>query len=231
MENLLHEYIEKTFRDMEHAQPALTGPVVTLSREYGCPSKLIAQALTDHLNHRSDAAKTGRWRFINKEIVESAARELELKPVEMNYLLSSGGKGVLEDIMASFSPLYVSDHRIRKTITKVVNDIAHKGNIVIVGRGGVGVLHGRPATLHVRLTAPIEWRIPQICLLRNVSEHEAVKLAQETDKKRTALIELLSGRKFSSYLFDLTFNCQTMTMDEIVDTIAGAMRAKKMLTV
>ena len=43
MENLLREYLEKAFteRTLPHNDP--NGPVVTISREFGCPSKLVAQ--------------------------------------------------------------------------------------------------------------------------------------------------------------------------------------------
>lgn len=229
MENLLREYLEKNFTETTAPQHHQIGPAVTISREYGCPSKLIAQMLADSLNRRPGADPKHKWHYINKEIVEGLANELELKTVEINYLLSSGGKGILEDIMASFSPLYVSDHRIRKTIVKVVNDMARRGNMVIVGRGGVGVLHGMPGVLNIRLQAPIEWRIPEICKLRNVSEHEAEKLAHETDKKRTSLIELISGGRFHPYLFDITFNCATQSKEDIVHCITGMMAVKHMI--
>lgn len=229
MENLLREYLEKAFteRTLPHNDP--NGPVVTISREFGCPSKLVAQKLTESLNKVPGSGIPYPWQYINKEIVETMATELDLKTVEVNYLLSSGKKGVLEDIMASFSPLYISDHRIRKTITKVVREIAFRGHVVIVGRGSVAVLHHRPNTLHIRLQAPLEWRIPEICKLRDVGESEAVKLAREMDKKRTMLIELLYGEAYDSYLFDISLNCQTLSQAEIVQTIMGSMRSRQMI--
>lgn len=229
MENLLREYLEKAFTERPLLPYDTKGPVVTISREFGCPSKLVAQKLTESLNKLPESGDRRHWEYINKEIVETMARELDLKTVEVNYLLSSGKKGVLEDIMASFSPLYISDHRIKKTIAKVVNDIASKGHVVIVGRGSVGVLHNRPNTLHIRLQAPLEWRIPEICKLRNVGESEARKLAQEMDKKRTMLIELLYGGKYDRYLFDISFNCQTLSQNDMVQTIIGSMKARKMI--
>ena len=229
MENLLREYLEKSFPEKPGDTPCGNGPVITISREFGCPSKLIGQQLTELLNKSAEKSKTHRWRFISKEIVVTAARELELKFTEMNYLLSSGGKGLMDDVLASFSQPYVNKHKIRKTITNVITAMAQKGHVVIAGRGGVGVLHGCPNAIHIRLQAPIEWRIREVCNLREISESEAKKIARDTDLKRTALIELMLNEKFTPYLFDLTFNCNTLSREEIVYTIVNLMEAKKMI--
>ncbi|MCK9204405.1 MAG: cytidylate kinase-like family protein [Bacteroidales bacterium] len=227
MENLLRFYIERALREPEVGKTTGSGPVVTISREFGCPSKPIGQMLTDTLNKVLVSAPVIKWRFINKELVESAANELNIQTNDLNYFMSSVGKGLLEDVLVSFTPGYVSSHRIRHTITNIISAMAQHGHFVIAGRGSVGVLHNHPNAIHVRLQAPIEWRIPEICKLRDVNADEALKLAHDTDKKRTALIELMYGHKFHPYLFDLHFNCSTLTKEQIVQTIMGLMKAKK----
>ncbi len=229
MENILREYMERSFQDEENLKPCGPGPIVTISREFGCPSKLIGQLLTDTINHQYAGPHHLHWRFISKEVVESAAKELELSPTEVNYMLSAGSRGVLSDVLASFTTYYVSNHRMKKTIRKVIGELAQKGRMVIVGRGGVGVLNDCRNVIHIRLQAPLEWRIPEICKLRGVSREAAIKLAEETDQKRKSLIELVYGDKFTPYLFDLDFNCQRLSMQEIVDTIIGLMVSKKMI--
>ncbi len=229
MENLLREYLERAFADRGIEQQKGPGPVVTISRESGCPSKLVAQLLTSELNRFNGIDTPGKWRFINKEVVEAIAKRLELNPAEVNYLLSAGTKGLIEDVMASFSQSYVSSHRIRKTISSVVRSIAEQGYVVIVGRGGAGILQHAPATVHIRLQAPREWRIGETCTSGNLSRPEASKLVDEMDKKRIALIELMTGGKFHPTLFDICLNCQTLSIEEIVHTIIGLMESKKLI--
>lgn len=230
MENLLREYLERKFPEPDREGVFQNGPVVTVSREFGCPSKMIAQMLTDALNKRPGIVSRNHWRFINKEIVEQAARELNVKPTDMNFLLSSPDKGLIQDLMTSFSQTYVSNARIRKTITNAIRSAARQGQVVLVGRGGVGILRNCPNTLHIRLSAPLEWRIPEICKLRGINAVEARKLALETDKKRSALIEMFSGIKFHPYLFDITYNCSTMTREEIVSTTISLMAARRLIS-
>ncbi|MEI6681343.1 MAG: cytidylate kinase-like family protein [Bacteroidota bacterium] len=228
MENLLREYMDRAFAERGTIPQSGPGPVVTLSREFGCPSKLIAQQLTEKLNHHAGDGQPGIWRFISKEVVEATARRLELNPNEVNYLMSSGNKGIIGDVLASFSPTYVSNLRMRNTIRAVVNSLAGQGHVVIVGRGGVGVLQHHPNTLHVRLLAPREWRITQVCKSRNLNTSEASRLVDEMDKKRASLIELMTGEKFNPCLFDITINCSSLSLDEITGTIMGLMETKKM---
>jgi cytidylate kinase len=229
MENLLRDYMDRAFSERGIEKLSSPGPVITISREFGCPSKLIAQKLASELNRLDDSVKPKKWRFINKEVVEATARRLELNPTDVNFLLNSGGKGIIEDVLASFTTTYVSNHRMRKTVSMVVRSIADQGYVIIVGRGGVGILQRYPNTLHIRLQAPQEWRISEISKTRNLSTLEASRMVAEMDKKRTAFIEMMTGGKFHPYLFDISFNCGSLAIEEIVGTIIGLMETKKMI--
>jgi cytidylate kinase len=229
MENILKIYFEKQYLEQELPKPNAPGPVITISREFGCPSKAIAQMLTDALNKRLVKTSVPKWKFINKEVVEEAARKLDIKTVEMNYLISLGEKGIIEDLLTSFSPNYVSSRKIKKILTDVLNAIASQGQAIFVGRGSVAILQKRPNVLHIRLNAPQEVRIHSICNSRNLKAAEAVKLVDEMDKKRTRLIEFLLGHKFDPCIFDLTFNCHSFSKEDIVESIIKIMEIRKMI--
>jgi hypothetical protein len=229
MENLLREYMDRAFAERGIDRQSGPGPVVTISREFGCPSKLIAHLLVHKLNNRNDDGKPKKWRYVNKEVVEAAAKHLELNSTEINYLISSGGKGLVEDVLASFSPTYVSNLRMRKTIISVVKSIAEQGYVVVVGRGGAAILHDYPNTLHIRLMAPLNWRIKAVCQSGNLDIRDASRLVDEMDKKRTAFIELIAGSKFDPYIFHAAFNCGLLSREETVDGILALMESKKMI--
>jgi cytidylate kinase len=229
MENILKSYLEKRFLEQELLNSPGPKPVVTISREFGCPSKPIAQMLTDALNKRIAKPGIPKWRCISKEIVEESARKLDIKTVEMNYLLSTSEKGLVEDILTSFAAPYVSSHKIKKILNDVIRTLAMQGHLVFVGRGSVAILQGSPEALHIRLQAPLEWRVQGICKSRGLSEAEALRLTNETDKKRTALIELLLGRKYGPHLFDVIFNCNTFSKEDIVQSIMKIMEVRNMI--
>ena len=228
MENLLLKYMGKGLSE-EILPAAGIKPLLTISREFGCPSKIIAQMIVDALNKKGEITHARKWKFINKEVLESAAKELQLNPFDVKYLLSAGGKSLLEDVLVSFSSRYASNIKIKRTLIHVVNTIAHSGYVVLVGRGSAAILHGHAGTLHIRLQAPADWRIQEICKLKNVTEPEAVRMMSETDRKRKALYEMILGRKFDPDLFDLILNCSTLSKQHIVGTIISLMESREMI--
>jgi cytidylate kinase len=228
MENLLFQYMQNRFLEMQRNQPGESAPFVTISRDFGCPAKIIAQMLAEKLNDRAGKGNTQKWISVSKEILEESAKKLELEPGKLKHIFSAVEKGVIDDVLASFSSNYNSSIRIKKTIRDVIRSIAMKGHVIIVGRGGVAITHGYPGSLHVRLQAPIEWRIREVASHFNVPETEAQKMISETDKKRTALIGIFLGHEPENSLFDLILNCKTLTKENIVSTILSTMEQNRM---
>jgi cytidylate kinase len=228
MDNLLLKYMENRFLEPDKGTTGKVLPFVTLSREFGCPSKLIAKMLVDELNRKARKT-TNPWQYVNKEIVEHAAEELELQPAKIRHLFSMDQTGMLDDLLASFSSNYKSTQKIRKTIREVVRSFTQKGNVVLVGRGGVAITHGLPNSLHIRLEAPLEWRAQCVSGHQGISIPEALKLAVLTDRKRTALIESFLGHKLDPGLFDATFNCKTLSSHDIVSAILRLMESREMV--
>jgi len=229
MDNLLLKYMGEGLTREYVRDPMKINPIVTISREFGCPSKLIAQMLTDTINKKPGEASHPKWKFINKEVLESAAKELQLSPADVKYLLNAGEKGLIEDFLVSFSPAYISNLKVKHTLIKVVTTIAQAGHVVLVGRGGAAILQGRPGTLHVRLQAPLKWRLEAIISSMNVNAEEANKIIETTDKKRAALYELIMGKKLDPCLFDVEYNCSTLSKQQIVQGILAIMEAREML--
>lgn len=229
MNNLLMKYMESRFQEQFNTEPNKPQPFVTISREFGCPSKLIARMLAEELNRKVGNAKGRLWQYINKEIVEQAARELELEPVKIEHLFRMDQTGILDDLLSSFSSNYKSTQKIRKTIRDVIQTFTKKGHVILVGRGSVAITHNRPNSLHIRLQAPLDWRVRCISKHNGIPISEALHLAVETDKKRTALIESFLGYKLEPALFDAIFNCKTLSNPDIVSTILKMMESLKMI--
>ena len=230
MENILLKYYLGKDQSEEMAKASVSKkPVVTISREFGCPSKMIAQLLTETINKKMGEGAHKKWKFVNKEVLESAAMELELNPADVKYLINLGEKSLMEDFLVSFSSNYVSNLKVKHTLTNVVTKIANAGNVIIVGRGGAAILRGRRDSLHVRLQAPVAYRVRCIRDSRGISEEEAKRMTENIDKKRAALYELILGKKLDQYIFDAVFNCSTLSKEDIVKGTMGLMESMEML--
>jgi len=226
----LSKYLNDWYKE-DPAKNIFPGPVVTISRELGCPAKKVACQLAETLNKtRSTKAKEHPWKWISKEIMQESAKLLEVDCSQIQHIFDYKSRGVLEDLLfAQSKDYYKSDSKIRATIAKVIRKIAIEGNAIIVGRGGVAITRDIPKSLHICLEAPLEWRALRTAEKHQLSLEQARQYAQDIDKKRKQFREHFHGQGTDYTRFDLKINCMTMSIDEIVDTIIGALKAKKMV--
>ena len=180
MSNILLQYMKNRFKfDSDNSKKSRDqfGPVVTISRDYGCPAKRLAGMLSSSLNRlEMEHYSKNRWSWIGKEILEESARELNLKPMMVREIVNKDISSVVDDIVLSLSHKhYPGDRKIKKTIGIVVRDFAEHGHVIIVGRGGVSITRDIPNSLHIRIQAPLEWRINDVSKRHMISLTEARK--------------------------------------------------------
>ncbi len=228
MTNLLMKYMGQRFSD-EADQPVQkkAGPVVTISRETGCPSKRISNLLAEKLNEQYNLDTDKKWKTISKEILYDSAKELELNPAKIKYVFEYQEKGMWDDLLSSFSSKYYkSDRKIRRVITEVVRTIAETGHAIIIGRGGVAIAKDIPMSLHINLVAPLEWRSLILSKKFDMNIDEAKQYAVETDNKRKKFRDSFQGKGTDYTWFDVSYDCMTLTDEEIVHSIIAIMKYK-----
>jgi cytidylate kinase len=226
----LSKYLDDWYKE-DPAKSIYPGPVVTLSREVGCPAKVIASSLADKLNKlKKSKAKEHPWRWISKEIMMESARELEVDSSQIQHVFDYKSRGILEDLlMAQSKDYYKSDLKIRTTIAKVIRKFANEGNAIIVGRGGVAITRDIPKSIHIFLEAPLEWRALRVAEKHNYTIDQARSYALNIDKKRSHFRDFFQGKGNDYSRFDIKFNCMTLSNDEIIEIIIGALRVRSMI--
>ncbi len=226
----LSKYLEDWYKD-DPAKNIYPGPVITISRELGCPAKSLACSLAEKLDQeKTKKSKEQPWRWISKEILDESAKQLNVDCDQIEHVFDYKSRGVLEDILfAQSKDFYKSDLKIRTTIAKVIRSFANQGNAIIVGRGGIAIARDIPRSLHIMLEAPLEWRATRVASKHEMTIDQARSYAQSIDKKRAQFRDYYQGKGNDYTRFDLRINCMTLSIDEIVDIILGAVKARKML--
>lgn len=225
------KYMEQRYKEFEE-EPVVQkeGPVVTISRETGCPSKRIANLLANKLNTEFDPHAAKKWKTISKEILHNAAQELELNPEKIKYVFEYQEKGLWDDILSSLSSKYYkSDKKIRRVIAEVIRTISEAGHAIIIGRGGVAIAKDIPMSLHINLAAPLEWRAMILSKKYDMNMDEARQFAIDTDTKRKKFRESFQGKNTDYTWFDVTYDCMTLTDEEIVHSILAIMKYKGLI--
>lgn len=229
MQGDLLSYLRKRYEESQSKKSG-PGPLITISREYGCPAKLIAEKLSVVLSELKDSSgEKHQWKWYSKEILDESAKMLQMDPSKIKYVFDYEKKGGLEDFFNSFSEYYQSDRKIRATIGKVIREIGMMGHAIIVGRGGIAITRDMANSLHINLEGPLEWRALRVSEHYCLSMEKARTTCIEIDKKRKEFRDYFEGKNTDYTRFDITFNCMTLSADEIVKIIAEVVQLRKFL--
>lgn len=220
----LLNYFDQRF-DKKRKIKTEPGPFITFSRQTGCNGTGIAIDLVKALK-----AKNKTWKYLNKEILEASANKLKVDPSKIKYVFETKKKSHIDEVLSSFSSRYYkSDKVVRKTITEILQHYAKEGNVIMVGRAGIATTRYIKNGLHLRFTAPYEWRVNALKRRKGFENIDVVKFIKEHDLKKRKLVEDFCGKVITDIYFDLTFNTAAFTRQQIVSLIVETMEMRKMI--
>ncbi|MDA3878958.1 MAG: cytidylate kinase-like family protein [Prolixibacteraceae bacterium] len=234
MENFLIDYLEKSQAGLQYDWKN-AGPVITISRECGCSANRIARGLAKVLNGYvalSGKGKKREWKWLNKEVVEEAASQLEITPDKIKSVFLKEIDSSLYDVQSAFSAERVydsEDEQVIHTMQNVIERLAVEGNSIIVGRGANIIASNIESRLSVKLYAPLEWRIKQIMEVSSMKYADSRDYVLTIDDQRDLFVQHLAGREVQNTDFDMTFNYATMSNSQIVDAIIVVMKGRRLI--
>jgi len=224
----LKEYFAQ--RDLRKNLMEEPGPVITFSRDFGCRANEIAQLLITEINQQAcKRYKPQPWKILNKEIVTEAAIALQRKPYEVAHALQPHEKTLLEEFVASYATDHPGDQKILDGIKDLVVSYADQGNLIIVGRAGVAVTRSFKLSLHIKLEAPLDWRVEYLRESRGISLEKALALVQQNDQCRRVFISQMRKEPYEETLFDVTYNRSTISTKAIVKSIVSLLLTKQII--
>ncbi|MDZ7738423.1 MAG: cytidylate kinase family protein [Bacteroidales bacterium] len=218
MEKFFKYFDERYREDLLKSSSQQFGPLITISRQTGCDAVAVARKLVTCLNKEQ---KTSKWKWVDKEILLNTARKLDTGAHNIESYVKRDRLSGLSEMIMSVSGRYISDEKVKKTIRNVVLSICREGHVVMVGRGGVSLTGMVQDSLHVRLVAPFYWRVENIIRKRNLDIEAAEEFVVDADEKRYKLIINFLDKKPLNldYLFDVTFNRSSFSVDQIARTL------------
>jgi cytidylate kinase len=223
MENVLQKYFEERFRKEEHNSGAAIRPrpVITISREYGCPARDVCSLLMEALN-AGQKRKEQSWRLISKEILQEAATELHVHPSKIEAVLDARDRTMFDEMVDALGTRqYKSDRTIRSAVSEVVRTMARNGHLVILGMGAASILHGYPNVLNIKLVGPEDWRVANIARWKGINRDKALNELRDMDDAREKILQSFLPAKAGSPRFDLIIDCMSIGSDEIVEILVG----------
>lgn len=216
-------------------------PFITISRQIGTGGDTFAQMLVERLN-RIAAARTAAiespegplnviaphiWRGFDRELIEQIAADAHLS-AHIIESLENASHTWIEEFFAGLGHSdrgNPSELAIFKRVVATVRVLAHAGRVVLVGLGGVFITRNLPGGIHIRVTAPLDFRVHALARQHNLGEVEARARVRTVDENRHAFYrKYWPGQSLAPELFHMVLNAGVMTEEQMVDCILPLLR-------
>lgn len=173
----------------------IMGKSITISRDYGCGAVELAQALANDLGYE----------YIDKSLVVDLAKKMKTSEGEITsyedgislglfkfidkFMTTAKVKNILSDDFG-----YVDNEGYRIALEGLMADLADRGSVVIVGRGGQIILQNRPDVIHVRLIGSLEYKKGFLAAKSGMTREEAETLIKAKEDERRKYHEKMFNR-------------------------------------
>jgi CMP/dCMP kinase len=139
------------------------------------------------------------YRAVWRDIINQAARRAGVPRLALHAIDELGLFGI--------KPTRAENDAYQDALRQVVTELADQGKMVIVGRAGQAILHGRADAIHVRVIAPIELRAERLMRDQNISADAAMAQIKTSDRSRKTFLRRSYGVDWDSPdLYDLVIN-------------------------
>lgn len=181
-------------------------PVITISRQLGSEGSRIATEV---------AASLG-YEFVDKQTTDAIFRQYGLTRFDELY-----------NSVPSFLDILNADNLLLVAMAnEIIEAVAQRNNVVILGRAGFAVLAGLADVLHVRIEAPFSNRVKWVMEREGLTDLAAAEeRVKQDDEVHTKYIQRFYNKQWGdSANFDLVLDTGVLSEDEAVQKISEAAR-------
>lgn len=199
-------------------------PCITISREFGCQAYPLAETLHRRLNETADANST--WTILDRLLLEKIAQDSGYDKSELEYITKVNP--TFQSMITTFlGREHAEPFEVFTYIRKMIRYFAKSGFSIIVGRGGVCLTQDLPNVFHVRLMAPMQFRIGIIRDYLDISEKEAREHIEKRQTERDEFTRHFTQMDLSDpHLYHLMINNEKFTPDAMAGIIIGQINAQ-----
>ncbi len=199
-------------------------PFITISREYGCGGYEVAEHVVSELNHAYKQHPI--WGAYDKLILDRISSDMGITNTLADTLTGSARRKMTELFQTTFSK-FPPQVAVYRKLAEVVRMLAINGHVVIVGRAGNAITKDMPYGMHVRIIAPMDWKVERIMRLANISKKDAKSvIAEKTGDRESFLKEFVMFDSRDSHNYDLVINNADYTIENAAMLIIEALKLK-----
>jgi cytidylate kinase len=191
------------------------GLCITISREPGAGSDLVAENIVEIINQKFNQ----QWAIFDKNLIEKIIADNNLSLRLMEYF-NQEKHSLMENFINELLGLQPSEAKIIKAVSQTILQIAEIGYSIIVGRGANFITYKLDNSIHIRLVAPLDKRIEHIREHYNFSKQEAMDFINKEDKNRAEFVKKYFKKDINNPIYyHMTFNTALVGHEQIANII------------
>lgn len=181
--------------------------VVTISREMGSGGAEIGRQVAQALGYD----------FVDKDTIDRIFRQYGLTKFEDLYTTTPG----ILDLFQYDNLLIIS------MLNETLEALAHRGTVVILGRGGFAILGQLADVLDVRIVAPAALRAQRVMAREKLASlPEAEARVAEDDHMRQRFVQMFYNRQWDDHAaFDMIIDTGSVSYEAAAQQIVDAAHA------
>ena len=199
--------------------------IITVARGMGSGGRTIAKMLSEDLNYK----------YYDKDLIKLASEESGIneaffgrvdEKLKGAFLRKNGVyKGQL---LKPDDSGFVSDKNLFNFQAKVIKELAERESAIIVGRCADYILKGKDELIRIFIYCDMETAIKNVVDMYGISEKEAKKIIEKTDKQRSDYYSYYTGNDWENARnYDICLDTSKMSYDTCVEIIMNYIQTVK----
>ncbi len=214
----IDRHYQETNEEKIHRRKLNPGPVITISRETGIGAAAICEKLVDYFNSCA-IENYSDWTFFDRSLIEKIMEDHHL-PEHFRKFLFEEKPTKMDSWFAELLGISPSKIYLLHKTTHTIIKLAEYGNAIIVGRGSHIILADKPNAFHIRLVAPLNFRIENASRLYNVDSKSAAEFIKREDEERKNYLWKYFHKNIEDpLLYHSVINTNLLQPEEIAEMI------------
>ncbi len=232
--NSMEKYISSQYRQWQQRKEKIDEetvqkphPFITISREYGSGGYEIAEKIAEKINESKGGEKI--WAAYDRLLLEKIMDDMGFNQSLTETMTGNARKSMTNLIQTSFSK-FPPQVTVYRKLVETIRLLVVNGHVIIVGRAGNVITRDLPGGMHVRIIAPMEYRIDRMIKLTGENRHNVEKMIKKKGTEREKFMkEYVKFDPSDPANFDLIINNARYSTEEAANLIISSMKVRNIL--
>jgi cytidylate kinase len=201
-------------------------PAVTISRQSGAGASTVANLVAQQLDFEFRANPPNSWAVFDRNLLTTILKDHDLSE-KLEEFMPEDSRFPLSEAFEYLLGLHPPGWTLREYAKETIQKLARKGNVILIGRAGAIITANMRHVLHVRLVAPLDFRVRNYAQFQGMNTEEAARAVDANDKANYHFVRSYfnTNVRYQSH-YDLVINTETNGFEGTANVICAALKSR-----